>query len=123
MGYSRHFFAFSTTATLFQVQTISKFVTHDLFVENARKMDIRQFVKRKSISDSRSVKNISCKRLRVRFDRHRLMGYSPKGKAFCERPFALHCEQPEKDKQSFDIAPPGKIYVEAHGCTDFNQNF
>jgi len=27
VGYSRHFFAFSTTDTLFQVQTSSKFVT------------------------------------------------------------------------------------------------
>jgi len=29
VGYSRHFFAFSTTATLFQVQTSSKFVTQE----------------------------------------------------------------------------------------------
>jgi len=43
-----------------------------------------------------------------------------KGKAFCERPFALHYQQPEKDKQSFDIAPSGKISADAHGCTDFN---
>jgi len=27
-----------------------------------------------------------------------------KGKAFCERPFALHHQQPEKDKQNFDAA-------------------
>ena len=33
-----------------------------------------------------------------------------KGNAFCERPFALHRQQPEKDKQSVDVAPPtGKI--------------
>jgi len=31
------------------------------------KMDIRQFMKRKSISDSRSVQNISDKRLRIEF--------------------------------------------------------
>jgi len=31
-------------------------------------------MKRKSISDSRSVKSISCERLRTRFDRHRLNG-------------------------------------------------
>ena len=30
-------------------------------------MDIRQFMKRKSISDSRSVENISDKRLRIEF--------------------------------------------------------
>jgi len=29
-----------------------------------------------------------------------------KDKAFCERPFALHHQQPEKDKQNFDVAPP-----------------
>jgi len=46
-----------------------------------------------------------------------------KGKVFCEGPFTLHYKQPEKDKPSFDIAPPGKSSAEAHGCTDFNQNF
>jgi len=30
---------------------------------------------------------------------------------FCECPFALHDEQPEKDKQNVDFAPPGKIPV------------
>jgi len=29
VGYSRHIFAFSATATLFQVQTSSEFVTHE----------------------------------------------------------------------------------------------
>ena len=28
------------------------------------------------------------------------------GKAFCERPFVLHRQQPEKDKQNVDFAPP-----------------
>jgi len=45
---------------------------------------------------------------------------SRKGKAFCERPLALHCQQPENNKQHFDVDPPGKIYADAHGCTDFN---
>jgi len=27
-----------------------------------------------------------------------------KGKAFCECPFTLHRQQPEKDKQNFDVA-------------------
>jgi len=49
------------------------------------KIDIRQFMKRKSISDSRSVENI-----------------------------ALHRQQPEKDKQNFDVAPHGKISAGAH---------
>jgi len=33
-----------------------------------------------------------------------------KGKAFRERPFALHCQQPEKDNQNSDIAPPRKSF-------------
>jgi len=39
---------------------------------------------------------------------------------FCERPFALHHQQPEKDKQNFDVAPHGNISADAHGCTDFD---
>jgi len=30
------------------------------------------------------------------------------------RPFALHRQQPEKDKQKVDFAPPGKISADAH---------
>jgi len=37
------------------------------------------------------------------------------GKAFCERLFALHRQQPEQDKQNFDVSPPGKISADAHG--------
>jgi len=29
-----------------------------------------------------------------------------KGKAFCERAFALHRQKPENDKQIFDVASP-----------------
>jgi len=29
----------------------------------------------------------------------------------------MHCQQPEKDKQNDDVAPPEKIYAEAHGNT------
>ena len=36
-------------------------------------------------------------------------------KAFCERPFALHRQQHENDKQSVDVSPPGKISADAHG--------
>jgi len=32
-----------------------------------------------------------------------------KRKAFCERPFALHRQQPEKDKRSFDVPPLEKV--------------
>jgi len=35
--------------------------------------------------------------------------------AFCERPFTLHRQQPEKYKHNLDVAPHGKIYAEAHG--------
>jgi len=38
-----------------------------------------------------------------------------KGKAFCERLFALHRQQPVKDKQILDLAPHGKISADAHG--------
>jgi len=34
---------------------------------------------------------------------------------FCMRPFALHHQQPETDKQNVDFAPPGKISADAHG--------
>ena len=37
----------------------------DLFVESSRKMEMRQFMKRKSISDSRRAESISDKRLRI----------------------------------------------------------
>jgi len=33
---------------------------------------------------------------------------------FCIRTFALHRQQPEKDKQYVDFAPPGKICADAH---------
>ena len=31
------------------------------------------------------------------------------------RPFLLHRQQPEKDKQNVDFAPPGKISADARG--------
>jgi len=34
--------------------------------------------------------------------------------SFCVRPFALHCQQTEKDKQNVDFAPPAKISADAH---------
>jgi len=37
-----------------------------------------------------------------------------KGTAFCERPFALHLHQSEKDKQNVDFATSGKISGDAH---------
>jgi len=34
------------------------------------------------------------------------------GKALCKRPFALHCQQPIKDKQTVDVAPPLKKFLQ-----------
>jgi len=33
---------------------------------------------------------------------------------FCVRPFALHRQQTEKDKQNVDFGPPEKISADAH---------
>ena len=41
------------------------FLNYDVFVESAQKLDVRQFMKRTSISDSRSAETISNKRLRI----------------------------------------------------------
>jgi len=38
------------------------------------------------------------------------------GKALCERQFALHRQQLEKDKQNIDVATPGEISADAHVC-------
>jgi len=67
-------------------------------------MDIRQFMKRKNISDSRSVE----KNFRQKLENWGLTStgeWDRKDKAFCERPFALHDQQPVQDKQDFDVAP------------------
>jgi len=37
-----------------------------------------------------------------------------KVKAVREGIFALHCQQPDKDKQNVDVAPPGKISADAN---------
>jgi len=39
------------------------------------------------------------------------------GKTFRERTFALHHQQPDKDQQNVDVAPPGKISVDAHASS------
>jgi len=44
-----------------------------------------------------------------------------KGKAFCERPIALHRQQPENDKHNVDAAPSGKISADAHGVRYHSQ--
>ena len=68
-------------------------------------MEIRQF--QNSISDSRSVENISDKRLRIEVQPAQTK-WGRKGKAFCERPFASHRQQPGKEKQNVDVPPPWK---------------
>jgi len=37
------------------------------------------------------------------------------GKAFCEHPFVLHLQQPEKDKQNVNCAHPWKNFCGRHG--------
>jgi len=37
-----------------------------------------------------------------------------KGKVFCERPLAVHLQQPEKDTQNIDFPYSGKIFADAH---------
>jgi len=60
---------------------------YNLFVESARKMDIRQFLK-KSLSDSRSAENISDKRLRIEVQPAQING-GERVKRF--RNVHLHC--------------------------------
>jgi len=42
-----------------------------------------------------------------------------KGKAFCERAFALHRQQHGKDKQNIEFTHPGKVSADAH-ASDLN---
>jgi len=72
-------------------------------------------MKRKSITDSRSVEHISDKRLSIEIQPAQTNGVERVKRSFCERPFGLRRQQPENDKQNFDVAPPGKIYADAHG--------
>jgi len=76
-------------------------------------------MKRKRISDSRSVENISDKWLIIEVQPAQINGVETI-KAFCERPFALYHQKPEKDKKNFDVNPPGKNSADAHECTDFD---
>jgi len=46
-----------------------------------------------------------------------------KGKAFCERAFALHRQQHGKDKQNIEFAPPGKASADAHSSDLIFSNF
>ena len=67
-------------------------------------MDIRECMKRKSISDSRNVENISDKRLRIEVQPAQINGVE-RTKRFVD------VQQAEKDKQNFDVdlPPLGKM--------------
>jgi len=78
-------------------------------------------MERKSTSDSRSVEDISDKRLRIEVQSAQTNGVE-RVKRFVN--IRLHCivirQQPEKDKQNFDVAPTGKTSVDAHGYIEFD---
>jgi len=75
-------------------------------VESARKMDIKQFMKMKSISDSRSVKNISNKRLRIEFQRAAQINRVERAKRFVN--VYLHCVVSNLKRISkISTLPPG----------------
>ena len=80
------------------------------------KMDIRQFMKRKSIFDSWNAENISDKRLRIDVQPPQTTGLE----SVLWTPITLHRQQTEKDKQNFDVVFTGKISADTYGCTDFD---
>jgi len=68
-------------------------------------MDIRECMKRKSISDSRNVENISDKRLRIEVQPAQINGVE-RAKRFVD------VQQAEKDKQNFDVdLPPPETWM------------
>jgi len=83
-----------------------------------KKVDIRQFMKRKSISDSRSVENISEKRLRTKVQSAQSSGVE-RIKRFVN--VHLHCIASNLKRISIiSTFPPGKISAGARGCPDFD---
>jgi len=70
-------------------------------------MDIRQFMKRISISDSRSVENITDKISKLGFNQHSLMGQKVQSVLWTS--INLHRQKPEKDKQISTLTPLEKI--------------
>jgi len=80
------------------------------------KMDIRPFMKRKSISDSRSADNISDKILRIEVQPATTYGVETV-KRFVN--VHLYCIVSNLKRISkFRLSSPGKISADAHGCTD-----
>jgi len=76
-------------------------------------MDLRQFVKRKSISDSRSVQNISDKRLRIEVQPAPTNGVE-RIKRFVN--VHLHClvRRLNRINKTSTLLPSGKISADAH---------
>jgi len=83
-------------------------------------MDIRQFMKRKGISDSRCVENISDKRLRIEVQPAQT-NWVERVKRFAN--VHLHCivSNLKRIRAKFRRCPSGKIYADVHGCTDFDR--
>jgi len=71
-------------------------------------MDIRQFMKRKSISDSWSAENISDKRLRIEFQPAQSNGVK-RVKRFVNIHLQCIVSNLKKDKQNFDVSPLEKF--------------
>jgi len=62
-------------------------------------------MKRKSISNNRSVETNSNKIFKIGVQPSHIHGVQTrKDKEFCKCPFALHRQQSENDKQNFDVA-------------------
>jgi len=72
---------------------------------------------KKSISDSRSSENISDRRLRTEVQAAQ-NNAAERVKRFVN--VHLHCIVSSLKMISLTLPFPGKIYVDAHGCTDFD---
>ena len=81
-------------------------------------IDIKQFMKRKSISDSWNEEDITDKRLKIEVQPPQTNELD-RVKRFVNV-HLHHRQQPEKDKQNFDVVFIGKISADAHGCADFD---
>jgi len=69
-------------------------------------------MKRKIVSDTRSVETISDKRLRIEVQPAQANGVDGV-KRFVNVHLRLHRQQPEKDEQNFDVSPLEK-FLRAH---------
>jgi len=78
-------------------------------------------MKRKGIPDSRSVENISDKRLIIEVQLAQIKGVE-RVKRFVN--VNLHCivSNLKRISKMSTLPPPGNISADAHGCTDFDLN-